>query len=269
MLLEGQLVLALVLVPVFIVGLVIGYVSAVRVYKRRSQERLKKSKDQFVSLASHYLLTPISIIQGALSRLQEADSALSVEDRLKLYETINKGQQRLWILAEELILANQIEGNMLVLKRETNNIADVVEDSVAAVDIFAREKQIRLVIDNQTIAIQQARFDYRRVKQAVIAILDNAIKFSPEGSAVRSTIRLDGQYVFITIEDQGMGMSRAIIDSLATSFTRGTSSYTYDHEGIGLGVYIANAIAREHDGVLQYTSQPTKGTVAVFQFPIT
>lgn len=234
---------------------------------RRSQTTLSKAKDEFVALASHYLLTPISIIQGTITRLQEQDSTLNVDERQKLYTDISKGQQRLWILAEQLVLVSQVEGRMLKLKIETNSVITVVQSALEAVDIFARAKNIKLQLADQTGPVQEARFDTRRMRQAVIAILDNAIKFSPEGTTIVAQVTQEPQSFAIHVTDQGPGMSGKAIDTATQRFSRGTSSYTFDHEGIGLGLYTANAILREHGGELRFDTSSRRGTTVTLRFP--
>ena len=89
----------------------VGFLLAVFLYiligrpiqKRKTARELKDKKEQFIGLASHYLLTPITIIQTAVSRLQEADTTLDTTQRMSLYEAIGLGQQRLWIIAEQLV----------------------------------------------------------------------------------------------------------------------------------------------------------------------
>ncbi|HSI21328.1 MAG TPA: HAMP domain-containing sensor histidine kinase [Verrucomicrobiae bacterium] len=251
----------------FVAGILVSYLIIRRPLKHRYQLELRQSKDQFISLASHYLLTPISIIQGALAPLQENDSALTVEERQKHYLNIQKGERRLWILAEQLLLVSQIEEGMLKIKLEASNIADAAESAIAAVDVFAREKKLQLVFENATQALQQGRFDVRRVKQAIVAVLDNAVKFSPENGIIRVVLRQDDSVFVIQVIDQGAGMSTEALRTATQTFARGTSSYTYDHEGIGLGLYTANAIVREHGGELLFDSKPKQGTTVTLKFP--
>lgn len=252
----------------FVVGVLFTTLIIRRIVINRATKALREAKEQFVALSSHYLLTPISIIQGAIARLQDSDSKLTTEDRRSLYENIQKGQQRLWILAEQFILANQINEGMLTLKTEAVSVLDIVTEAVSALDVFAREKHLALELRNSTNALQEVRVDRRRVKQALIAVIDNAVKFSPEETTIHVTITTGDGMFEVAIADNGGGMSGSAISQVTQAFGRGTSSYTFDHEGIGLGLYIANAIVREHGGELRINTTKA-GTTVALRFPIT
>jgi len=232
------------------------------------QKRLRDSKDQFVGLASHYLLTPITIIQTATSRLQEADTTLSLEERQRLYQAIILGQQRLWIIAEQLVLINEIDNNNLQLREDVHDVGDLVSNAVAAMDVFVRQKGLQIVFEDTTKDIKQARVDMRRMKQAIIALLDNAIKFSMEGNTIKVKLSSADGIFNIEIADQGIGMPAETLQHLSEKFYRGSSIYSFDYEGLGLGLHIAYAILRMHQGNITFQSQPKQGTVATVEFPI-
>jgi two-component system sensor histidine kinase CiaH len=257
----------LLLVSAFLLGVLIALLFIRTAMAKHSNVKISKTKDEFVGLASHYLLTPISIIQGAIAQLQEQENTMSGEDRHKLYDNITKGQQRLWILAEQFVLVSQIEDGMLKLKMETANVRDMVQSALSSVDVFAREKNIKLELIDQTQAIQETRFDTRRMKQAVMAVLDNAIKFSPEGATVTATVTQEPHSFAIDIADMGSGMTDRAIETATQRFARGTSSYTFDHEGIGLGLYTANAIIKEHGGEIRFDTSKKNGTLVTLRFP--
>jgi two-component system cell cycle sensor histidine kinase PleC len=251
------------------IGILFSFTVVRGVMLRDARKRLRKQKDQFVAIASHYLFTPISIIQGALASLQETDGGQTVEERQRLYGTIQKGQQRLWILAEQFVLVNQIEEGMLRLQMETGRPADAIQGAVTAVDVFSREKKVEITFDDQTKALQEAHIDRRRLQQAVIAVLDNAIKFTPEGGQIAVRLMPEAHSFAVEVEDTGPGMTKEAIAMATQAFARGTSSYTYDHEGIGLGLYTASAIMREHGGELLFDSNRRRGTLVTLRFPNT
>lgn len=262
--LSGQLLAA---IGGALIGVVVTLLLSRQILLRKINQQLKATREQFVALASHYLLTPISIIQGSLAQLQESESSMSIEQRHKQYDNIEKGQQRLWILAEEFILVNQIEQGMMTLKLDAVNVTDLVISSMEVVDIFAREKKVELSMEDKTQALREARVDQRRMRQALVALLDNAIKFSPEGKRVVSRVWSEANVFAIEVSDSGEGMSDEAVRLATQTFARGTSSYTFDHEGIGLGLYTAIAIVREHGGEIRINSQQGKGTNVQIRFP--
>ena len=260
----------------YLIGFLVGFLLSFLLYfgimlplhKKMLNKELRERKDQFIALSSHYLLNPITIIQTAVSRLRDsAGKPLTPEHLEKLVDAIFRGQQRLWILAEQFFIVGEIDQNDMYLNLAVADISDVVGSAVAAIDPFAREKQVTIHLDDQTNEVRQVKIDPRRMKQAVIAVLDNAVKFSPEGGKVIIRVTLEDSIFVIQIADEGIGMPDEILSHLAEKFYRGNQIYNFDYEGMGLGLHIAQAIIRLHQGNIDFVSQPKQGTVATIQFP--
>ena len=244
------------------------YLNGVHPLARKSLEKkFRERKNEFIALASHYLITPITIIQTAVTRLQEKDATLTGEERAKLYDSILMGEQRLWMITEQLILVNEIDQNNLQVNIAVSNLSETVTSAIASLDVFARNKKIKIHFLDQIKDIQEARYDERRIKQAIVAIIDNAIKFSVEDSGIRVRLGLQSGIITIEVEDQGSGMPPEILKHLAEKFYRGSSLYTFDHEGAGLGLFIAQAILRQHQGLINFESQAKRGTRVTIHFP--
>ena len=256
-------------------GVLIGILFAVLLYvwiirpfqRRHDQKVLRQRKDQFIAISSHYLLSPISIIQSALSALEVDDTSLTLAKRQRLYNAIAQGNQRLLILAEQLFVVGEFDQNDLKLNMAVGDLVDTVSGAIAAVDAFSREKKIKMSFTNQLQDLIQAKFDARRLKQAIIAVLDNAIKFSPEGRVVQVVLSQNADIFSIAITDEGIGMSEEILAHLSDPFYRGNSLYNYDYEGMGLGLHIAQAILKLHEGIITFDSHPSRGTTATLQLP--
>ncbi len=251
----------------FLLGVLFFVLVVGRVLKIRNQKILNDSKGQFVGLASHYLLTPITIIQTAVARLQESDSSILPEERMRLYDAIQLGEQRLWIVAEQLVLVSELDSNSLKLKIVVAEINELVTSAIASIDVFARKKGVKINFHTNNVEELQTRIDVRRMKQSIIALLDNAIKFSAEGGQIQVTLAYENSFYTIEIADQGVGMNSEVIAKLGEKFYRGSGLYNFDYEGIGLGLYSANAIIRMHQGTITFRSQPSRGTVVTIQFP--
>jgi signal transduction histidine kinase len=231
-------------------------------------KEMQERKDQLISLISHYMLNPITIIQTAVNRLQNTDSKdIPFEEKEVLYNAIMSGQQRLWILTEQIILVGEIDEGTLKLNIGVGDLAEVVDGAIIAVDPFAREKKIKFNINEQQQVIWESRMDASRIKQALIAILDNAIKFSQPGGVIDFSIQLDGTIFTLTIEDQGIGMPEEVTNHLSERFFRGNDIYNFDYEGVGLGLHIAEAIISLHEGRITINSRAKRGTTVTIQFP--
>jgi signal transduction histidine kinase len=245
------------------------YLAIVRGYdKKMVAKEMRRSKEQFISLCSHYLLSPITIIQTAVTSLQEAGPSMTEEKKDRLLDAIFRGQQRLWILAEQFLLVQQVQDNSFKLAIAVGNMTDVVNAAVIAVDSFARDKKVSIYSTSSLQQMEECRMDVRRFKTAMISLLDNAIKFSPEGGRVAVDLRAEGGMFIVTVSDQGTGMTKDVLSHLSEGFFRGTSVYSFDQEGIGIGIYLAQSIIRLHGGNILFNSGPGKGTLVTVQFPI-
>lgn len=250
-----------------ILGVLFGLLFFAKLVGKQVEKSLEEKKGQFVSLASHYLLTPISIIQTANSELQENDLKLTAAQRNRFYEIIQRGQQRLWIIAEQMLLVTEATKGPLRLNLTVASLSSIISDATTAVDIFAREKGVQIMVLDKTDISNQTRIDVRRMKQAVIALLDNAIKFSQEKNTVRVVLSFENGIVRIEVMDTGIGMDNEVIKHLSERFYRGNSLYSFDYQGIGLGLHIVKTIISAHGGELQFDSKPKVGTKAVIEFP--
>jgi signal transduction histidine kinase len=251
----------------FILAMLFYYLVLRKQIVKKMDAKVRERKDQFTGLASHYLLTPITIIQTAIAQLQEDHSSLTPERRTRLYDAIAMGEQRLWIIAEQLVLINQIDFNEMKLQMQVSDVPDTITAAIAAVDVFARVKKMTIRFDDTSKEVRQARCDARRLKQALIAILDNAIKFSMENTVVAVRLGYVDDHFVIEVEDQGIGMDSAVIQHLGEKFYRANDIYNFDYEGLGLGLHIADAIVRSHDGEIRFDSKQQRGTLVTITLP--
>lgn len=252
----------------FVLGILLAFTIIRDYYHQYADKVLRERQDQFTGLASHYLLTPISIIQMAVNNLIDSDSKMKAEERMKMYYMALRGQQRLFIIAEQLLLLGDIDQNRMEIKSEIIDISTVVGQAVSKVDVFAREKNIDLKYIDGTDDLTQIRADKRRLIQAFIAIIDNAIKFSTDSTPVEVNLTYENQYFVITIADHGIGMPDKIMHNLSDKYYRGGALYKFDYEGLGLGLHIAKAIIAAHEGIVQVDSKPKQGTVVVISLPL-
>ena len=254
-----------------VLGLLLGYLLG-RLHRRKTQGMedagTSVRQDQFIMLASHYLLTPLSIIQTALAQLQDGGPSLPVEKQQHLYDAIGAGQKRLWILAEQLVLVNEIDHGTLAPQFTPASITDSLTTAVSDIDIFARTKNVRIVIKDESGQFNEGRIDVRRMRQALIALLDNAVKFSNPGSQVEVTLTYTDGLYHLAVKDSGVGMDADAMKRIGERFYRASSIYNFNYEGMGLGLHIAYAIFRVHQGSMKITSALNQGTTVTAEFPM-
>ena len=250
-------------------GLVIGSLATALLLRaplrRTSETQLEQLKDRFVGIASHYLLTPMTGLQAGLDLLYQSHN-LDIAGRERLYSALKRSETRLSLTLQQILLTNQLASGPLVMNLKPSSLAAVASSALTALDPIARQRSVTLQVVDQSQGLQ-IRIDSRYARQAVTAVLENAIKFSPENAAVTMEVGSLPDQGYVCVSDSGPGMSSAIAAQAAHKFFRGTDLYQFDYEGIGLGLYVTKAIMGAHNGTISIESSPGSGTKVTLRFP--
>jgi signal transduction histidine kinase len=226
---------------------------------------LEEIKSTYLRLASHELRTPIGVARGYVDLAQSGElgglpdsvrEALShMEDSLRDVDAT---------LAEMVEIARMQEGRRL-LNVETLDLREPVREAVQrVVPLTAHHHQLVVNLPSSPVLIDG---DRARVRVAVRNLLDNAVKYSPDGGEVRCSICEKGGNVSVTVSDQGIGIPQSQLKRLFQRFERASQSGSGSIPGTGLGLHLAREIARAHDGELQVHSQSGQGTTFVLVLP--
>jgi len=246
-----------------------------------ANKQIEKLKDEFVSVVSHELRSPLTAIKGYTQHLmrridrrlrkaqqEQQSSAISAVDLPENYDlrslSIIQGQaDHLERLVNDLLDLSQVQWGKLHLQYSSFYLADVLVESVRSVQASTEQHTIYL-----DIAVQDTKIvaDKMRMSQVIGNILDNAIKYSPQGGQV--TVKLEereGDY-FVSITDQGIGISQEYLDHIFERFYRVRNTASRQYSGIGLGLYVTRAIVEEHGGHIWVTNN--KGLGCTFSFTV-
>ncbi|OLB54394.1 MAG: hypothetical protein AUI01_09780 [Ktedonobacter sp. 13_2_20CM_2_56_8] len=246
-----------------------------------ANKQIEKLKDEFVSVVSHELRSPLTAIKGYTQHLmrridrrlrktqqEQQSSAISGVDLPENYDLrslsiIQSQADHLERLVNDLLDLSQVQWGKLHLQYSSFYLADVLVESVRSVQASAEQHTIYL-----DIAVQDTKIvaDKMRMSQVIGNILDNAIKYSPQGGQV--TVKLEereGDY-FVSITDQGIGISQEYLDHIFERFYRVRNTASRQYSGIGLGLYVTRAIVEEHGGHIWVTNN--KGLGCTFSFTV-
>ncbi|HAT44566.1 MAG TPA: hypothetical protein DCS90_05630, partial [Ktedonobacter sp.] len=221
-----------------------------------ANKQIEKLKDEFVSIVSHELRSPLTAIKGYTQHLvrrierrlrkmqQEQEKAISAADLPESYDLRSLGiiqsqTDHLERLVNDLLDLSRVQWGKLHLQYSNFYLADVLAESVQSVQASAEQHSIYLDIGVRDTTVLA---DKLRMSQVVGNILDNAIKYSPRGGQV--TIKLEkqeGDYL-VTIADQGIGISPEYLDHIFERFYRIRNTASRQYSGIGLGLYVTKAI---------------------------
>jgi len=181
-------------------------------------------------------------------------------------DILGSGQHLLAVI-NDILDMSKIEAGKMSLRFEPLDLLDVAEDAVRLVRDRADAAGLRLAVDMPNLPELEA--DFRALKQVLLNLLSNALKFTPRGGAVRVFARsargADGdERVQIGVQDTGIGISREDLDRLARPFEQVESQHSKTQQGTGLGLALSKALVELHGGVLEIHSEPGKGTTVSF-----
>lgn len=218
---------------------------------REQAEAAVRARDEFLSIASHELRNPIAAIKATAQLMQRLhDRGRLDAARLERYiQTVNETSERLAALVDDLLDVSRLETGRFPLHLETLDLATLVRRAIGAVEIgrpgIGRHR-FRLNVDNGRVM----RLDPERMQQVVVNLLDNAIKYSPEGGEVRILLTDDATGALVRVQDEGIGLPRDSLESIFEPFGRAANATSSQIRGMGLGLYIARRIVRAHGGRL-------------------
>lgn len=228
-----------------------------------ANERLKKMdemKDEFISIASHDLNTPIAAIEGYLSMILD-EKIVPVEDpKAKEYlQRVYESSKRLAALVEDLLNVSRIEQGRLVVTHQPLDFQELVEQIVKEWEMKAKEQGLSLRFIPSPQALSKIYADPNRLSQVVTNLISNAIKYSSRGE-IKISLKEEGGNIIFEVADQGVGISKKDLVHLFEKFYRVSSQPVKGVPGTGLGLYITKAIVELHGGTISVESEEGKGS---------
>ncbi len=225
-----------------------------------------RAKNEFLGIMSHELRTPLNGVLGSAELLTY--SSLDQEQQ-SLVETVSQCGGHLLAIVTDILDFSSIEAGKLVSHVRPIAVADVVEQSTSAVQKSAADKALEFRCEISRNVPKQITGDALRIRQILINLLANAIKFTSSGSVVlRVTPSAEGQFLDFTVEDTGIGMSAETIKQLFQPFTQADSTMTRAFGGTGLGLTISKRLAEAMGGSITVASIQDKGSTFTFHFPL-
>lgn len=231
-------------------------------------ENANWAKSQFLANMSHELRTPLNGIIGFSNIMKDEMFGPIGNDKYRDYsKDIEASGTHLLGLINDILDVSKIELDALVLNDDTIDLNEVVDICIAMVAEHASDRQVGLQFD-KNLELPNLKGDERRIKQIVINLLTNAIKFTDSDGFVDVSTRLtkNGSLELI-VSDTGSGISKEDINRVLLPFTQVADSHTRNHGGTGLGLSICQSLVKAHGGALKLVSELGVGTQVVVLFP--
>lgn len=211
---------------------------------------------RFVADASHELRTPLTILRGELETLIE-DTRLDPEMRERATSMFEEAV-RLTRIVEQLFTLSRLDAGEAQAEWSRFDLAGLAKNTAEQLSLLAEDKNITIACDaKESVEVEG---DRARLKQVVVNLLDNAIKYTPSGGAVQLHVNRSNGHAVLEVEDNGIGIPREALPHVFERFYRVDQVRSGDFEGAGLGLSIAKSICSAHGAEIEATSVPLRGS---------
>ncbi|HVO75997.1 MAG TPA: HAMP domain-containing sensor histidine kinase, partial [Ignavibacteriaceae bacterium] len=222
---------------------------------------------ELVANVSHDLRTPLAAIQGYVETVMMKSENLSAEDRQKYMQIILRSTERLKKLVEELFELSKLEARETKPRPEAFSIAELAQDIHQKNMIIAEEKKIDVQL-KFPYNLPMIYADIGMMERVLQNLLDNSLKFTPEGGKVVISLKKDGEDILLKIEDTGRGINSDEFANIFDRYHRGKRIEDAGQEGLGLGLAIVKKILEAHNLNINVKSSEGKGSEFSFKVPI-
>ncbi|HEX2908870.1 MAG TPA: ATP-binding protein [Phototrophicaceae bacterium] len=235
-----------------------------------SVERASKAKSTFLSNMSHELRTPLNVIIGYASSMLNMPQMYNNQPLAEIYRTdiqlIQDNGQYLVGLINDILDLSKIEAGRLELHCEATPLDEVLKGTISTSIGLLRGKSIQIIPDFAE-GLPRVWADPMRVRQIILNLMSNAIKFTETGS-VKLSARLEGQFVRIAVKDTGIGIPAAALPVIFDRFKQAQQDTDKQYGGTGLGLDISQQLSRMHGGELTVKSVVGQGSTFSFTLPL-
>lgn len=236
---------------------------------RKANTRLKEldaSKDEFISMASHQLRTPLTAIKGYLSLILDGDMGPVSPKQKDIVKKSFDGAQRMVYLIADLLNVSRLQTGKFVIENKPTNLADLVEGEISQLATITDTRKIKLNFKKPQ-NFPTIMLDEDKIRQVVMNFLDNAVYYTPSGGDVRVELTATDKDINFTVTDTGVGVPKEVQHNLFSKFYRAENARKMRPDGTGLGLYMAKKVVTAEGGAIIFKSELGKGSTFGFTFP--
>jgi signal transduction histidine kinase len=227
-------------------------------------------KNEFVSTVSHELRTPMTSIKGYADLILMGAAGPMSDPQVRYMQVIKNNADRLSMLVNDLLDISRIETGKTELDLRPLDVPQIIEQVVEGHlrgRIEHDDKPMEVQTENAP-ALPLVNADHARETQVLTNLLDNAFHYTPENGKIAVRVRANGDYVFISVSDNGIGISKENQKKIFDRFFRAEDSDVQKIAGTGLGLSIVHSLIEMHGGNIEVQSTPGEGSTFTFNLPL-
>ena len=236
-------------------------------FSNRQLQCLDEAKNEFISMASHQLRTPLTSIKGYLDMMLEGDlGKISPTQRAVLREAFSSSE-RMVRLINDFLNVSRLQTGKFTIDKQSVDIAQILRDEVSLLKVVADQRSVEMVlkIDKK---IPSLAVDSEKIRQVILNMIDNAIYYSNPHKKVVITLKSSGKMIEFSVKDSGIGVPKSEQANLFGKFFRGTNAKKRRPDGTGVGLFLAKKVILSHDGEMIFESEEGKGSTFGFRLPV-
>lgn len=235
---------------------------------RKANQRLielDQTKDDFISMASHQLRTPLTSVKGYISMVMEGDAGKVSKKQNELLDQAFVSAQRMVYLIADLLNVSRLRTGKFVIEPKETNLADVIEGEISQLIETARGRSLELTYDKPK-NFPNLMLDETKIRQVIMNFADNAIYYTPSGGHIKVALVDKGESIEFTVTDDGIGVPKTEQHHLFNKFYRAGNAKKARPDGTGLGLFMAKKVVAAQGGSIIFKSQESKGSTFGFSF---
>jgi signal transduction histidine kinase len=229
-------------------------------------KELDHAKDEFISMASHQLRTPLTTIKGYLSMMLEGDSGQLTPAQREFAGFAYGSSERMVNLISDLLNVSRLSAGRFLIQTKPTDMVAMIADEVRQLATHASAKNIQLIFEPPVEILPPAEIDDNKTRQVVMNFIDNAIYYTQTGE-VRVVLEQSGDRVRLEVRDTGIGVPDKAKRKLFTKFFRADNAQIVRPDGTGLGLYLAKRVVEDQGGTIIFNSVEGKGSTFGFELP--
>ncbi|MDB5179603.1 MAG: Sensor protein resE [Candidatus Saccharibacteria bacterium] len=230
-------------------------------------QKLDEAKDEFISMASHQLRTPLTSIKGYISMLMDGDVGEVSKEQKHLLEEAFISSERMVRLIGDFLNVSRLQTGKFVIDKHPVDLGKIVGNEVENLKTNAETRGLKFTFKKPK-NIPELNLDESKIQQVIMNFCDNAIYYSKDNSKIKVELAVVDNHVQFTVKDAGIGVPAAERDQLFTKFFRATNARKQRPDGTGVGLFLAKKVIDAHDGKIVFESQEGKGSTFGFRLPI-
>lgn len=234
----------------------------------RELQRLDEAKDEFVSVASHQLRTPLTSIKGYISMVMEGDAGKINDQQKKLLSEAYSSSERMVHLISDFLSVSRLQTGKFIIDTQPIDLDDLIRHEVETMQAIAASHTQKLEYI-RPVSRYKIMVDEAKLQQVVMNFIDNAVYYSRPNTTIKVTLQyIKGEAIF-TVKDTGIGVPESEQEKLFSKFFRASNARKQRPDGTGVGLYLAKRVVTAHEGQIIFSSKEGRGSTFGFRLPLT